>query len=157
MKEKGVACIQDVVFMNSTCFSLVWIFFRACMSIILLYKKHVTLNLLQDNFGHWSQGLKASMQDPKMQVAVDKKKRQLVWCLIWIMDLTHCLLFSRCTRTIKWSQSKTNTLKLATTGSSCRGSPFPAWRPYVRSTVTCWNTCRKSANRWFSSVRTLAR
>lgn len=78
MKEKGVACIQDVVFMNSTCFSLVWIFYSAGMSIILSDKKHVTLNLLQDNFGYWSQGLKASMQDPKMQVAVDKRKRQLV-------------------------------------------------------------------------------
>ena len=51
------------------------------MLVLVLFdqiKKHVTLNLLQENFGHWSQGLKASMQDPKMQVAVDKKKRQLV-------------------------------------------------------------------------------
>lgn len=43
-------------------------FYNVHVSIVIFSKKHVTLNLLQEGFGHWSQGLKASMQDPKVQV-----------------------------------------------------------------------------------------
>ncbi|XP_049899993.1 aprataxin isoform X1 [Epinephelus moara] len=49
-----------------TCFSLVWL-------LVCFIKIHVALNLLQESFGHWSQGLKVSMQDPKMQVYKDDK------------------------------------------------------------------------------------
>lgn len=48
------------------------------MSFVMLDIKHITLNLLQESVGHWSQGLKASMQDPKMQVDILKKDFQLV-------------------------------------------------------------------------------
>uniref|UniRef100_A0A8D0D246 Aprataxin n=1 Tax=Sander lucioperca TaxID=283035 RepID=A0A8D0D246_SANLU len=44
-----------------------------CVLCYILQKKHITLNLLQEGFGHWSQGLKTSMQDPKMQVYKDDK------------------------------------------------------------------------------------
>lgn len=50
------------------CMCLPCCFYNVHVSIVIFSKKHVTLNLLQEGFGHWSQGLKASMQDPKVQV-----------------------------------------------------------------------------------------
>lgn len=55
-------------------FSFVLIVYVCVAGMSMLYKKkHIVLHLLQESFGHWSQGLKASMQDPKMQVAIVKR------------------------------------------------------------------------------------
>lgn len=62
-------------------------------------------------------------------------------------------LFSRFIRTVGLLSSRINTPKHGSTGWSCLGNPFPTWKPYVRSTVTCWNTCSKLLTRWWSSVQ----
>lgn len=54
-----------ISYLISTCFSSCLDFCRSDMSIV---------TMLQESVGHWSQGLKASMQDPKMQVAIVKKR-----------------------------------------------------------------------------------
>ncbi|XP_033976301.1 aprataxin isoform X1 [Trematomus bernacchii] len=51
---------------------LEYIFLRPGTSM-LHRKKIITLHFLQESFAPWSQGLKSSMQDPKMQVYKDDK------------------------------------------------------------------------------------
>lgn len=73
-------------------------YFRAGKNVI--QKKHVSYNLLQESVGHWSQGLKTSMQDPKMQVAgvmlTDLKHGWVFDCMIFSPSLAvkyHCFDF----------------------------------------------------------------
>lgn len=73
-KKLGVHIFKMLFFMMSTCFAL--------MSML-------PYNLLQESVGHWSQGLKSSMQDPKMQVV--KNYRFIVGViLIWIPACFYC-------------------------------------------------------------------
>lgn len=67
-------------YLISTCFSSCLDFCRSDMSIVIM---------LQESVGHWSQGLKASMQDPKMQVAIVKKKKKGSTVGLMLNDLDH--------------------------------------------------------------------